>query len=321
MHAQSTRTPSIGSAYLGVVAIWSTTPLGIVWSGQGVHFTVPLFVRMAIGLAVCGQWLLLNRIGLPLDLNACKSYAYAGVSIWASMLCTYWGAQFIPSGLISVVFGLSPILTGLFAWLWLREDAFTPLKLMGMALGLAGLVLIFGDSIRSGSARHWGVAAVLLAVTLQAWGLVAVKRLQAEIPAMAQTTGALAITVPLSGLSLLLLGTWPAQVPVRTALAMVYLGVFGSAIGFSLYYYLIRQLEAGRVALITLITPVTALLLGMALNGERLSLRIVAGCTLILLGLVLYEWKLLVQASQSRNGHAPSAKTDQALSRTARRRS
>jgi len=192
-----------------------------------------------------------------------------------------------------VVFGLSPILTGLFAWLWLREDAFTALKLLGMALGLTGLVIIFGDSMRLGTAGHWGIAAVLLAVTLQAWGLVAVKRIKADLPAMAQTAGALAVTVPLSGLSLLVLGTWPSQVPVRSALAMLYLGVFGSALGFALYYYLVRLLESGRVALITLITPVTALFLGMSLNGERLSLRIVAGSALILLGLVSYEWKLL----------------------------
>jgi drug/metabolite transporter (DMT)-like permease len=293
MPTPATRPSSLGSAYLGVVAIWSTTPLGIVWSGQGVHFTVPLFVRMAIGLAVCGLWLLLNRMPVPLDLAARKSYVYAGVSIWASMLCTYWGARFIPSGLISVVFGLSPILTGLFAWLWLREDAFTALKLLGMALGLTGLVIIFRDSMRLGTAGHWGIAAVLLAVTLQAWGLVAVKRIKADLPAMAQTAGALAVTVPLSGLSLLVLGTWPSQVPVRSALAMLYLGVFGSALGFALYYYLVRLLESGRVALITLITPVTALFLGMSLNGERLSLRIVAGSALILLGLVSYEWKLL----------------------------
>lgn len=293
MHAQATHSSSIGTAYLGVVAIWSTTPLGIVWSGQGVHFTVPLFVRMAIGLAVCVTWLLLKRMPLPLGQDARKSYFYAGVSIWASMLCTYWGAQFIPSGLISVVFGLSPILTGLFAWLWLRDDAFTPLKLVGMMLGLGGLVTIFGDSVRLGSAGHLGIAAVLVAVTLQAWGLVAVKRVKADLSAMAQTTGALAVTVPLSGLSLFLLGWWPTQVPVRTALAMLYLGIFGSALGFSLYYFLVRHIQAGRVALITLITPVTALFLGMALNGERLSLRIVAGSTLILLGLVSYEWKLI----------------------------
>lgn len=288
---------NLTSAYLGVILIWSTTPLGIVWSTQGVHYTFPLFARMAIGLAVCLLWLALARTRLPMDPQSRRSYLFAGLSIWASMMCTYWGARFIPSGLISVVFGLSPIITGLFAWLWLHEDAFSPLKIGGMLLGLAGLALVFGGSMRLGEAAHWGIAAVLGAVVLQAWGLVAVKRINADIPAMAQTAGALLVTVPLAGLGLGILGDWPAQFPTRTALAIVYLGIFGSVAGFSLYYFLIRHISAGRVALTTLITPVTALLLGMALNGERLTLNVAAGSALVLFGLGLYEWGLV-----SRNG-------------------
>lgn len=284
---------NLATAYLGVILIWSTTPLGIVWSGQGVHYTFPLFARMAIGLSVCLLWLLLSRTSLPMDANARKSYVIAGFSIWAAMLCTYWGARFIPSGLISVVFGLSPIVTGLFAWAWLHEESISPLKLIGMLLGLAGLAVIFGGTLQLGEQAHWGIAAVLMAVTLQAWGLVAIKRLKTNIPAAAQTAGALSITVPLSGLSLLVLGEWPAEMPTRAMLATVYLGVFGSVMGFTLYYYLIKHLETGRVALITLITPVTALLLGMTLNGERLTSSIATGTTMILLGLGLYEWKLL----------------------------
>lgn len=288
---------NLTTAYLVVILIWSTTPLGIVWSGQGVHYTFPLFARMAIGLVVCLLWLSLMRTRFPLDAQSRQSYAIAGVSIWASMLCTYWGARFIPSGMISVVFGLSPIMTGLFAWLWLHEDAFSPLKTAGMLLGLLGLTLVFGGSMQLGGNSHWGIAAILGAVALQAWGLVAVKRIRADIPAVAQTAGALFVTVPLSGLSLMLLDGWPAQVPLRAALATFYLGVFGSVVGFSLYYFLIKHISAGRVALITLITPVTALLLGMALNGERLTLNVAAGSALILLGLALYEWGLV-----SKNG-------------------
>ena len=289
----------LATAYLGVILIWSTTPLGIVWSGQGVHYTFPLFARMAIGLSVCLLWLLLSRTSLPMDANARKSYVIAGFSIWAAMLCTYWGARFIPSGLISVVFGLSPIVTGLFAWAWLHEESISPLKLIGMLLGLTGLAVIFGGTLQLGDHAHfgeqaqWGIAAVLMAVTLQAWGLVAIKRLKTNIPAAAQTAGALSITVPLSGFSLLVLGEWPAEMPMRAMLATVYLGVFGSVMGFTLYYYLIKHLETGRVALITLITPVTALLLGMTLNGERLTSSIATGTAMILLGLGLYEWKLL----------------------------
>lgn len=284
---------NLASAYLGVILIWSTTPLGIVWSGQGVHFTFPLFARMAIGLCVCLLWLMLSRTTLPMDANSRKSYVIAGFSIWAAMLCTYWGARFIPSGLISVVFGLSPIITGLFAWAWLHEESVSALKFIGMLLGLAGLSVIFGGALQLGAQAHWGIAAMLIAVTLQAWGLVAIKRLKTSIPAAAQTAGALSITVPLSGLSLLVLGEWPAEIPTRAMLATLYLGVFGSVMGFTLYYYLIKHLDTGRVALVTLITPVTALLLGIALNGERLTPNIAAGTAMILLGLALYEWKLL----------------------------
>lgn len=283
---------NLSGAYLGVIAIWSTTPLGIVWSAQGVHYTFPLFARMTIGLAVCLLWLAMTRTRFPLDAQSRQSYLIAGLSIWASMLCTYWGARFIPSGLISVVFGLSPVVTGLFAWLWLHEDAFSPLKIAGMLLGVFGLSLVFGGSLQLGKDAHWGIAAVLGAVALQACGLVAVKRIRADIPAVAQTAGALFVVVPLSILSLFLLGGWPQAVPLRAALAMLYLGIFGSVVGFSLYYYLIRHISTGRVALITLITPVTALLLGMALNGERLTLKVGAGSALVLFGLALYEWGL-----------------------------
>ncbi len=288
---------NLTSAYLGVILIWSTTPLGIVWSSQGVHYTFPLFARMAIGLVVSLLWLALTRTRFPTDLQARQSYAIAGFSIWAAMLCTYWGARFIPSGLISVVYGLSPIMTGLFAWAWLKEDAFSPLKIVGMLLGIAGLFVVFGGSIRLGSSAHWGIAAVLAAVILQAWGLVAIKRIGADVPAVAQTAGALAFTVLLSGLSLMILGDWPAHIPLRSAAATLYLGVFGSVAGFSLYYFLIKHISAGRVALITLITPVTALMLGMLLNGERLTRNIAEGTAMILFGLALYEWGLV-----SRNG-------------------
>jgi drug/metabolite transporter (DMT)-like permease len=57
-------------------------------------------------------------------------------------------------------------------------------------------------------------------------------------------------------------GQLPAMVPPRSGAAIVYLGVFGSVIGFALYYYVIKHLEASKVALITLVTPVIALLLG-----------------------------------------------------------
>jgi len=80
--------------------------------------------------------------------------------------------------------------------------------------------------------------------------------------------------------------------PQRALVATVYLGVVGSVLGFMLYFYMIKHMEAGRVALITLITPVMALLLGHLLNNEVVLPQVWFGAAFILLGLGLHRWGL-----------------------------
>lgn len=65
-------------------------------------------------------------------------------------------------------------------------------------------------------------------------------------------------------------GRLPATLPLRPLLAILYLGVFGSVLGFALYDYLMKHLETAAVAMITVTTPLLALFLGYLLNGESL---------------------------------------------------
>lgn len=74
--------------------------------------------------------------------GALLTYLAGGLGIWGAMTSVYWGAQHIPSGMVSVIFGLSPVVTALMAAIWLGERAQTPFRLLGMALGLIGLALI-----------------------------------------------------------------------------------------------------------------------------------------------------------------------------------
>jgi drug/metabolite transporter (DMT)-like permease len=79
------------------------------------------------------------------------------------------------------------------------------------------------------------------------------------------------------------------SVDAKTIQAILYLAVVGTGIGFPLYYYVLKHLSAGHVSLITLITPVTALLLGANLNDEFISARVWTGTGLIMLGLFVHE--------------------------------
>jgi drug/metabolite transporter (DMT)-like permease len=73
-------------------------------------------------------------------------------------------------------------------------------------------------------------------------------------------------------------------------MSIIYLGLIGSVLGFALYYYVLRHVDATRVALITLITPVAALMLGHFLNGEALQTEALTGSATILSGLLLFEY-------------------------------
>ncbi len=288
---------SLPAAYLGVILIWSTTPLAIQWSAQGAGFSFAVMARMAIGLAVSLVLLFTTRTAFPFTPAARRLYAVSGLSLFASMLLTYWGALHIPSGLISVIFGLSPLVTGVFAALWLAERTLTPLRIGGLGLALAGLWLIFGQPWPGGSHATLGTLAVVAGMALQALGLVWIKRLNVRISSLAITTGSLGVAVPCFVLAWAI--TDAAQLPATTTLravtAIVYLGVLGSVVGFTLYYYIIKHLNTGRIALIMLVTPVFALLLGQTLNRERIPAIGWAGIALIGASLLLYEWQALRQ--------------------------
>ena len=288
---------SVPAAYLGVILIWSTTPLAIQWSAQGASFSFAVMARMLIGLVICLLLLRVTRTAFPFTPAARRLYAISGLSMFVAMLLTYWGALHIPSGLISVIFGLSPLVTGVFAALWLSERTLTPIRIAGLGLALAGLWLIFGQPWPGDGQATLGILAVVAGMTAQALGLVWIKRLNVRVSALAITTGSLGVATPLFVLAWVLADAarLPPEITPRAGFAIVYLGVLGSVVGFTLYYYVIKHLDAGRVALITLVTPVTALLLGQTLNAEFIPARGWAGIALIGAGLLLYEWQALRQ--------------------------
>jgi len=279
-------------AYLGVIIIWATTPLAIQWSSEGVGFLFALSLRMTLGVIASCVLLRVLGLTLPWHPRAIRTYLISGLSIYFSMNCVYWASQYIPSGWISVVFGLSPIMTGVMAMLILDETtALSPPRLAGMVMGVIGLMLVFGQGYHAGHDFVLGIAGVLLGALVHSLSAVVIKRLQAQLSGVAATTGGLVVATPLFIVTWLLAeGTLPMIMTARAIAATIYLGVIASAVGFALYYYILNRMDVGRVALITLITPVCALVLGNMLNHEAVSPGVLFGTGFIVAGLLLYEY-------------------------------
>lgn len=282
---------SVPAAYIGVILIWSTTPLAIQWSSAEVGFLFGITSRMILGVLVGLLVAGLFSVRLPWHTEARRTYLAAGLGLFFAMTSVYWSSQFIPSGWMSVIFGLAPIVTGVMAAFCLAEQALTTTRILGILLGLTGLAIMLLGSQHLGHHAVYGIVGMVFSVTAYSASAVAVKRIAADVPALATTIGALVVTVPLLVLLYILTGEpLPAVVPARAAMSIIYLGLIGSVLGFALYYYVLRHVDATRVALITLITPVAALMLGHFLNGEALQTGTMIGSATILSGLLLFEY-------------------------------
>ena len=283
---------SVPLAYIGVIIIWSTTPLAIKWSGVDAGFLFGVTARMLIGLLLSSILiLLLSRRRLPWTKHARKAYFVAGIAIYGAMLSVYWGSQYISSGFISVIFGLNPIVTGILAALWLNERSLTPAKLLGVVFGFIGLLIIFSQGLSLGNNAVIGIAAVCLSVLLHSWSSVLFKKLEIKLTALEITHGGLMVSVPLYLLTWFVMqGTWPEHIGQRSLGSIMYLGIFGSVLGFVLFFYILKHIDVNRVSLITLITPVVALFLGYALNNEVLNATVWIGTAMIMLGMSFYQW-------------------------------
>jgi drug/metabolite transporter (DMT)-like permease len=287
---------SVPIAYATVILIWSTTPLAIKWSGEGPGFLFGVTGRMAIATLLCLLLLKLLGIAFPWHAKARQVYLAGALAVYGAMSCVYWGAQFIPSGLISVVFGLTPVMTAVFAGLLLAEKALSLHRLTGTLLGIAGLAVIFQSSLAMGGGAVNGVLGVLSAVILHSLSTVWIKRIGVDIPALAQTAGSLLLAMPMYLATFMLSGeSLPASVDLRAGLSITYLGVVGSVLGYTLFFYMLKHLQASHVALVPLITPVLALLIGVLVNNEHVGQEVIVGTVLILAGLWMHQFGSLVR--------------------------
>ena len=151
------------------------------------------------------------------------------------------------------------------------------LRRAGLGVGTAVVVLVLALLVA-------GIAAPTIGGWIDRYG-------GHVVMAAGSLTGALAVALPFFAATWLLSdGQMPTHIPERAAAAIVYLGLFGSVVGFVLYYYMIKHMEAAQVALIPLVTPVLALLLGHALNAEPIPLNVWLGTASIMLGLSLHQW-------------------------------
>src|SRR3970040_2260763 len=239
--------------------IWGSTWLAIRIGLQG----APPFLAASLRFVVASLTLLglaaVFKSRLPKGRIEWSRIVFVGIFLFtADYGLIYWGeANGVASGLSAILFATFPFQTALFAHVLLREEGLSLQKLTGIALGFAGILLIFrGPDESDVAVKRWGHD--VDAITFNAF---------------AMGTGAIA----LAGFSLVARESWFVPSWPEGIGAILYLAFAGSVVTFVAYIWLLKRIEATSMSYTALVTPIVAVLLGVTVGGEVLDPILIPG--------------------------------------------
>ncbi|MBT8115731.1 MAG: DMT family transporter, partial [Arenicella sp.] len=217
-------------AFLLVVLIWTATPLAVQWSSGEAPLSSVL-LRMLIGVLFCILLMGLMSTGLPCHARARRLYLVSGFAIFSSMSLIYIAAQSIPSGWIAILFGLSPLITGIISAYVEPDTAMTPARLIGVLMGFAGLSLVFRAGLNFDKAALSGISILLCGVIISASSSVLVRHFSRDTELLPTqiNVGSLLVALPFFAVSAWLLEfSQPLAFTDRELLSILFLGIVGT---------------------------------------------------------------------------------------------
>lgn len=207
-----------------------------------------------------------------------------------------WGQGHIASGLASILNATTPIFTVVVAHFLTRDERFTPARLVGVVAGVGGVAVMIGPDVLQGLG-HDGVAqmAILGAALSYAFAGVFGRKFKAMgVKPLHTATGQVsASALMLLPLSLWVDRPWTLAMPgLDTWAALVGLAVLSTALAYILYFRILATAGATNVLLVTLLVPVSAILLGVAFLNEVLETKSLIGMAMITIGLAVIDGRV-----------------------------
>jgi drug/metabolite transporter (DMT)-like permease len=202
----------------------------------------------------------------------------------------------IPSGLAAIANAATPVMTVLVAHVLTTDEKLTPPKVIGALAGLAGVAILAGPGALVAGGETLGILASLGACLSYALASIWGRRFRRlGVPPLAAAAGQVtASTLILLPLVLALDRPWAmAPPPAHVLAALLALGLLCTGLAYALFFRILAEAGATNVALVTLLVPVTAILLGVTVLGEALQPRHLLGMAAIALALALIDGRLL----------------------------
>lgn len=283
--------------------------LAVLWSGVFLLTKVALggmppftvvVLRLGLGAVVLHAVVLASGARMPTSARTWVAFFGMGaLNNFLPFCLIAWGQTQIASGLAAILNATTPLFTVLLAQVWTHDERMTPNRLGGVLLGIAGVVVMIGPGALGGLLTHApgqvvGQVAILGAAISYACAGIFGRRFRGQPPmvtAVGQVTAGALLVLPLA---LAVDRPWAQPMPGLAAWgAVAAAAVFCTALAYALYFRILATAGATNLLLVTLLMPVGAVWLGMAILGEHLHVGEILGMALIGLGLLAIDGRFL----------------------------
>jgi drug/metabolite transporter (DMT)-like permease len=278
--------------------IWGTTWIFIKIGLEDlppVTFAAARFILAVIILAIVIK---LRKLPLPNTAKDWKLIALTGILQFSvNYSLVFWSEQYISSGLAAVLQAMITVFGLVLAWIFLPAERITKLKIFAVLLGIVGVSVIFIEQLQINSVMAFaGCAAIVVGAYAAAQASILIKAkgslLHPASLVFAQMICGLPIIIIYAlvqeGNPFSFRWTW------RAVICVLYLTVLGTIAAFWLYYWLLSKIESTKAMMISLVTPLIAVVIGAIFLGETLPPQTFFGGILILasIGLIVFRRKL-----------------------------
>ena len=280
-------------AFAIIYFVWGSTFYAI---RVGVHEVPPLLyaaMRFTLAGVVLFAWAALQGERLP------SRREWAGIALVAFLIFVvdygflFWAEQRVPSGTAAVILATIPAFMALAEILLLRTERLTLQLGSALLVGLAGVVVLVDPALGMSGTPIYVLGAAGLLLSAISWSVASV--LSKKLPMPSSKVMSAAAQMLVGGLLLCVVaaaageqrGFHAGAVSAGAWIALAYLTVAGSIIGFTAYTWLLHHQSPTKVGTYAYVNPVVAVVVGHFLGGEALDARTVLGTMLVLLSVIV----------------------------------
>jgi len=278
--------------------IWGTTWLAIKFSLGGLPPFLGAGIRFALAAIALLIIILFKRQSLKIKKREWRFLLITAFLIYLiDYGMIYWGEQYLNAGVTAIFFAPFAIFTAIWSHFLFRSEPFKWSTYIGLALSFSGILIVYYDQlVITHFDKHviMGATAVLLGAAGGAMAVPIIKKHLIGMSTIPMTFYQMAVG---SGY-LLIIGmsvenTSTIQISQPVVLAVLYLGLIGSALAFALYYHLLKTMSAITLSLVIYVTPIVALVTDYIAFREIIPVRSMIGTVIILLGIAFTQKRRL----------------------------